>query len=64
MTLYPAAAFTTLHLSYLMNGPDKLECFITQDCKSHARTNHSNVLTPFVSYEENEVLQIFIVGLY
>jgi hypothetical protein len=38
-----------------MNGPNKLECYITL---GFARAKHSSLLGQFVIYKENEVLRI------
>jgi hypothetical protein len=37
-----------------MNGPNNLEYDITLGWKKFARDKHSNLLGPFVRYEENE----------
>ncbi len=36
-----------------MNGPIKLECYITLGCKVLPGDKHYSLLGPFVSYEEN-----------
>jgi hypothetical protein len=44
-----------------MNRPNKLMFHYTKR-KSPAREKHSSLLSPFVSYEENEVLCIVLPG--
>ncbi len=41
-----------------MNDPNKLECYITLGWKRLAVYKHFDLLRPFVSEEENEVLWI------
>ncbi len=50
--------YNTLFYLKLMNGPIKLECYITIDWKTFAGDKHSNFICPFVSNEDNEVMCI------
>jgi hypothetical protein len=45
-----------------MNKPKNLKHYITLDQKSFPVTKHSSLLGAFISYEENEVLQIWPQG--
>ncbi len=45
----------TSYSSQLINGPNKLKCFIKLCCKGFSVTNTSQLVSPFVSCEENEV---------
>ncbi len=37
-----------------MNGPNKLECYITLGWKGFASDKHFSLLSPIVSYEDDE----------
>jgi hypothetical protein len=49
----------TLFSFELKNEPNKLECFVTLSWKGLPLTKNSSLLAPFVSYKENEVLQLY-----
>jgi len=49
--------------SELKNGPNKIECYFTQRLKMVARDKHSSLLDPFISCKENELFQMWSLGL-
>jgi len=44
-----------------MNGPNKLECYITLGRKGLTGKKHSSILNLFVSYKDFKVLRIKVI---
>ena len=47
-----------------MNGPNKLECYITLVLKDLPRTKKSSFFGPFLSYEENKVMRMWLGSIF